>query len=229
MGENNPHSGPKTKIEWFKYFLYNDPDFLRPAKRFMRWFEKSLSENDRIVIGLTACKEDPLKLKLKSILGQCDGVKIIEETATLFEIPEHVVEYGFIKHTNFRSISSGRTPIIYGPKSKAVNIESNELVIKIFPNTRWEDLEENWKVIKHMQKELIGYKPHLKTSSKYELLYAIYKQQLRSNPEGHKTFPQIFEMYEKGTLPGYSGPRKMNYDESLARFYRRNKPKPDTF
>lgn len=222
------HLDPKTNIEWFKHFLYRDPDFLALSQQFSSWFEIEVSEDTRTVIQLTSTKDNSLKAQLDEQCGHCDGTNIIETAARKFEVPEHIIEYGFIKRPELRGVSDERRPQVLTSQNETVTIRHDELVIKIRPNTRFEDIEEIWPLVNSMQKKFTGYTPKLDTTQQYALIYAIYKLRLSDKNGKRSTFYNIFRKYQDGGLPGYKGSTtQIKSADSLSAKYRQFIPKPN--
>jgi hypothetical protein len=162
---------------------------------------------------------------------------MIETAARRFEIPEYLIEYGLIKFPAARGVDTERRPQVFTKRSLNLRSESdenpkleirdNEIVIKVFPNTRLKDVEAHWFIVESKQKKMQPYVPQLKTTSNPELLYAIYKQRLLNDTGKRKSFPAIFEMYKNDTLPGYKGSTHFDVSDSLAKYYRDHKPNPN--
>jgi hypothetical protein len=221
----NFYFDPKTSIELFKYFLYKDADFTKRAKEFSEWLYSAVPEDERIILLLTVSKDCPLKGRLKDKYGVCKGVTLIEDTAKRFEVPEYVIEYGFIKHPEIRGVSES-APIIFNADNQSVSIANDEMVLKIFTNTRLKDIEKIWGLVNRMQMDLKGYKPQSQSTSFFKLIYAIYKQRLPDRYGKRKPFSAIFDLYQGGTLPGYKGSTtQFKSDHSLAAKYRQFMPK----
>ena len=221
---------PKTNVEWFKHLLYSDHEFLAQKELYDKWRNGIEDDQVLIIFNMVWSKETSLKKSLIGHLGNCLGAQLIEATAKRFEVPEHVVEYGFIKRPDLFGVSRDRDPYYFtGKDSKNMNIKPNEIYIRVYANTRFEDLETIWPLVKREQQKFPEYTPQSKATFTPGLVYAIYKQRLINENGKREHFEVIFKMYQHGKLPGYDGSTTShNSSDSLERHFRRHMPKPDT-
>lgn len=220
---------PKTDREWFKHFLYRDPEFQSYADEFEQWAKSTVGKEAYSVISLITDNPHPLKKHIEQLHGSSVGIKLIETAAQRFNLPEHVIEYGFVKRPDIRGVVDSRKPILFSEPHQQITINPDELVIKLYSNTRLEDIEGLWPIINQRQVLMNGYTPQLKSTYDPELIYAIYKQRLPDANDKSVTFEEIFRMYQDRTLPGYSGSdTQWHSSDTLARHYRRHFPKPDS-
>ena len=180
-----------------------------------------------LTISLLSNKATPLKELIIGRMGDCIGTRLITACSKKFEVPEHVVEFGFIKRPDLFGVSKDREPT-YFTKDMQVTVKTGEIYIRVLPNTRLDDIEAIWSLINKEQQKLSGYTSQSKAAYEPSLMYAIYKQRLPNKDGKRKSFDMIFRMYEQGKLPNYKGSTSLNSSDSLERHYRRHMPKPDS-
>ena len=216
--QNVPLIPPKADTELFKQFLYEDSEFIVALEQFRTWFYASFSEAEATLINLQTSEDNSLKKQIIERLGECLGSQIIEDTVIKFEVPEHVVEYGFTRQPNL-SMATEKMPTI---------LKTNEdIIITISPNTRLSDIEAIWPLVNLKQKEFKSYTTQSQSTANYKLIYAIYKQRLTDKNGKRKSFEKIFRLYQDNKLTGYNGSTNLNSSDSLERYYIRHKPKTD--
>lgn len=229
-------SRPKTDVEWFRHYLYVDPEFADKAYKFKEWSDTLVDQGGFSIISLLTNKDISLKQTIFETYGECRGSQIIEETTKRFEVPERVVAYGFVKRPDLVGVAKDREPSYLTKESFSrrdgtaipLTIDTDEIYIRISPNTRLEDIEAIWSLINKEQQRMPSYVSRSNASFNPSLIYAIYKQRLADADGKHKSFELIFRLYQKGELPNYEGSTGLSSSDSLERHFRRHMPKPDS-
>jgi hypothetical protein len=232
--KNNQIYVPKNNREWFLNYLFTDPDFIKEKDKIINDIKALVGEEAFGIMLLVSDKQtfaDQLKELSKyptaGLVGalhpnqpklQYDPdsqatkiLKRIDAMADNFDVTVATVEQG-VRYT----------PIIPGLALKAVplvNIEGNQVVIRLNGTMKMSDIKSAYGHISELQKELPDYKTRNRSKVRPDLIYAIYKQRLKKVP-----FSKIYEMYESKHLPGYSGTIAITGPDSLERQYNKYKP-----
>lgn len=226
---------PKNNREWFLTYLFNDPDFIADKDRIIGDIRTVAGKEVASVMFLVASPKYTLSQQLKemsknrianllSVLHprepelQYDpnspAAKIIQDiqnVANKFHVSIATVEQG-LRYSSLMPGSAFRNIPI-------VSIEDDQVVIKLKPNMRLEDIQSIYPEIMELQSKLKGYTKRNRSRVRPDLVYAIYKARLQS-----KSFREIYRLYESGELPGYGGGATITGEDNLARTYRRSKP-----
>ena len=185
-------SKPVTPAEHFLHDLFMDGDFVairNECNKELKKVDPGLSQ----LIGRSICPQSEQILKRYS--------KIISEK---FAITDDVARQGLLHHKYFSLWSRKRTP--------SVEVDGDNLLIRISANTRLADIREIWFHIHDLQKELPGYEGRKHTSST-TLAYAIHKQLIRG-----VSYADIHRDYQWGRLEGYSGSNNSQYNDFVKHY-----------
>ena len=186
-------SKPVTSAEHFLHDLFMDEDFVAIRDECNKELNKvgpGLSQ----LIGRGICPQSEQILKRYS--------KIISEK---FAVTDDVARQGLLHHKYFSLWSRKRAP--------SVEVDGDNLLIRISANTRLADIREIWFHIHDLQKDLPGYEGRRHTSST-SLAYAIHKQLIRG-----VSYADIHRDYQWDRLDGYSGSSNSQYND-FVKYYK---------
>lgn len=128
------------------------------------------------------------------------------------------------RHDVFRYRVGEVIPLPYHETTSAqliIEPFKGEFSIKFQPFTSRAEILEQWAKFENIRAEMFPIRPtKRKPPKRPDLIYAVFKQYHQLN----LTFPQIFELYSSGNLPGYNGPTDLQDEEVLERLYREHNP-----
>jgi len=203
-----------TSIKQHKDHVLRDPEFLNDADtlrtKFIKKYGKHLEFNVTFL-------NDEVGIDVN---GKDIGRHIFEE------VRDVAVEYRIHLMDVINFISSppkNHFPSTGHEDRATVGTTSvGQVFINIAPSTTLEDIKGIWesKVVP-MKRTIYGIgNVKNKPPESSDLIYAVFRQQQKD-----KTFPQIFEMYETGTLPGFSGStEQFMTPNDLSKYYKKYEP-----
>lgn len=232
----NPKSSfnPRSHLESFLFYLFNDADFAKEVDRIRskikrivgedafgivmllsdsqslieQLAERGTSKTSRIAVFLRGGKSDP---ELNASSSEADVIRDIRALASRFKVSIATAELG-IRYTNL-------APDLAFKSSPYVSIEGDKVIVRLGANTRLSDIKQMFWQIEELQRQLPDRQERNKPQERPDLVFAIYKQRLAG-----KTFKVIYDLYERGELPGYDGAPGFNSEENLVKMYKRFKP-----
>lgn len=194
------------------YQVFNDTDFETDVAQLRSKFEGLYYKN----IALTTSDADIHLLD--------EDKELIKQLADKYCIT--VTDLGLYADGAFDDgCEFGHGDVEYGGFHFELTADGYRMYYLIGPKTTLEQIQKSWNFIKGMRAEFLeNSKENTKSKSPQnpELIYAIFKARTR---DGLK-FSQIFNLYENGKLPGYTGKNTRQYksEDSLERYYRKYKP-----
>lgn len=203
---------PRSHREWFLFYLFNDPDFIEKKDDILSNIKELVGIKALGVMLLLASSES-VCVQLLRYPGQRSAEKIaasIEDLAKTFKVNVATVEMGLQWMTNLPNLVFKTTP--------TAGIEDEKVVIRIDVNTRLKDVEAIYWYVEKLQTQLPGYHPRNRNKDRTDLIYALHKQKLTMS------WKEVYQLYEQGILPHYTGVSSISNEENLARMYKRYMP-----
>ncbi len=189
------HIEKEIPDHWFRSYLYEDPIFVLTYKRMIEKLKGI--RNGRLTLIES---DDPMFDDTKPTP---DMLKFIDIMAKKFLISrDDIYCYEMYLNTGFLT---GRLPVYYK--------DGEQVVIRIYPENRIQDIQNVWADIQGIQKDFPDYTQRVKPPENPSLIYAIYSYLRNGN-----TMKDIYRLYENNDLKNYTGNNKLS-EEEFKRYY----------
>ena len=200
---NSPIREVKDRYYWYHFYLFKDEEFQTEARALIDYLRGKYP-------GLPGYDDDWLKMAS----ADSADLKMAKDIGRRYQTSAtQVYRYG-------SGFYDGEMPI--NPSSAAGSIKNGHIVIEFDPYVTQNQYRAYWQMFKILKQQM-GLNPKARTrgAEDYALIYAIHRYR-HATPK--ITFPQIFDQYARGTLPGYKGSRTHFADyKSLESYYHKYK------